>query len=212
MMDLAGDGSGSRIMSWKLTNLLFVIALIWAGPAMAQRHADVHPRYDHGYGTAPQGALYLGGYSRDSEDGQIIVDFYSRQDRSLTNDGIRFGAIPFARRSLDTGAGVPAVLAWADGRTCGSLNGVLMEYSRLVAPAFQVPFLYQAPPAGSQALGGPPTRMHPIDSSVWGLARQPDGAPSVLTFTGSDGLIDRWTTFAEAQLDKCWGAQEPPAA
>jgi hypothetical protein len=194
-------------MSLKPTNLLVVVALIWAGPAMAQRHADVHPRYDHGYGTAPQGSLYLGGYSRDSDEGQIIIDFYSRQDRALTNDGIRFGAIPFARRSLDTGEGAPAVLAWADGRTCGALNGVLMEYSRLVAPTFQVPFLYYAPPAGSQALGGPPMRVHPIDSSVWGLARQPDGAPSVLTFTGSDGLIDRWTAFAEVQLGECWRSE-----
>lgn len=197
-------------MSWKLTNLLVVIALLWAGPAVAQRYADVHPRYDHGYGTAPQGALYLGGYSRDSDNGQIIVDFYSRQDRSLTNDGIRFGAIPFARRSLDTGGGAPTVLAWADGRTCGSLNGVLVEYSRLVAPAFQIPPLYHAPPASSAALGGPPMRIHPIDSSVWGLARQPDGAPSVLTLTGSDGLIDRWTTFAETQLGECWTPEEPP--
>lgn len=197
-------------MSWKLT----LVFTVWAGftlgsPALAQRYTDDHPRYEYGLRTAPGDTFYIGGYSRDTELGQIIVDFYTRQDPSLTNDSVRFGAIPIARRSLDTGGNEPRVIGWADGRMCGQLQGVLLEYTRLVPPTFQTPSLYSAPPTNSRTLGGPSVRVHPIDSSVWGYARQPDGAQGIASITGSDGLIDRWTAFAEEQLDACWGNQTP---
>lgn len=198
-------------MSWnlKLCLLLTASIFLWTSPATAQRYAGVQPQYERGNASAPEGALYLGGYSRDVGAGRVVVDFYTYRDPHETNDGVRFGALPIARRSVEAGDGQASV-RWADGRVCGQLNGVLTEYARLTPPAFQAPPLYHAPPAGSAALGGPPARMHPGDSSVWGLARQPDGAPSVLAITGSDGLIDRWTEFAEAQLAECWIEEGPP--
>lgn len=180
-----------------------------AYPASAQRYLDSHPRYEQGRQTAPEGTFYLGGYSRDLEGGQVVVDFYTRQDRTLTNDGFRFGAIPYARRSMNTGQGELRVVGWADGRTCGQLQAILLEYTRLVAPTFQTPSLYSAPANGSRPMDGPPARIHPVDSSVWGYARQPDGAQAILTVTGSDGLIDHWTAFAEEQLSSCWEDSSP---
>lgn len=195
-------------MSWKLIALCIAVSAT-ALPASAQRYRDSHPRYEQGRRTAPEGTFYLGGYSRDTEGGQVIVDVYTRQDRTLTHDGIRFGAIPYARRSLDTGQGAPRVIGWADGRTCGQLQGVLLEYTRLAPPTFQTPSLYNAPPNGSRPMDGPAPRVHPVDSSVWGYARQADGGQAILTLTGSDGLIDRWTAYAEEQLSSCWQDSSP---
>lgn len=198
-------------MSWKLRARLFSVCLAAALPqtALAQNFGEGQSRYEEGRSTAPKDALYLGGYAKDGEVGVEIVDFYTYRDPAATNDGVRFGAIPFARRSMENGDGHLVVLGWADGRTCGALHGVLREFERLAPPTFQVPPLYNAPPAGSSALGGPSARVHPEISSVWGLARQADGAPSILSFSGSDGLIDRWTAFAETQLAECWSDQRP---
>lgn len=195
-------------MSWKLIALCVAVSAA-ASPASAQRYLDTQPRYEQGRRTTPEGTLYLGGYSRDTEGGQVVVDFYTRQDRALTNDGIRFGAIPYARRRTDTGQGEPRVIGWADGRRCGQLQGVLLEYTRLATPTLQTPSLYSAPANGSRAIDGPAPRIHPVDSSVWGYARQADGGQAVLTITGSDGLIDRWTAFAEEQLSGCWEDGSP---
>ena len=197
-------------MSSKLVSLALGFSTLVATEAAAQRYQDVQPRYESGRQEGADDFLYLGGYSRDTEAGEVVVDFYTRQDRSLTNDGIRFGAIPFARRSIRNG-GSTSVLGWADGARCGQLGGVLREYARLSPPTFQVPYLYQAPPSGSSAMGGPPMRVHPVDSSVWGRARQADGAPSIMTLSGSDGLIDQWTAFAESELKDCWVDQSPIA-
>lgn len=197
-------------MSRQLTlAFTFWFGLAFASPAFAVRYNDDHPRYAHGLRTAPESTFYIGGYSRDTESGQVVVDFYTKQDPTLTIDGFRFGAIPMARRSLDTGESDPRVLGWADGKMCDQLQGILLEYTRLVPPAFQTPFLYGAPLQNSRTLSGPVPRVHPVESSVWGYARQPDGAQAIISMTGSAGLVDRWTAFAEEQLDTCWNDKVP---
>lgn len=103
-------------MSWnlKLCLLLTASIFLWTSPATAQRYAGVQPQYERGNASAPEGALYLGDYSRDVGAGRVIVDFYTYRDARETNDGVRFGALPIARRNAE-GSDGQASVRWADG-------------------------------------------------------------------------------------------------
>lgn len=169
----------------------------------------LQPRIVEGTADAPAGAFFVGGYTSPGGSERHVVQFYAIRDpsdRSLP--GVPYVSVPVARRSLETPEGA-RLESWADGRSCGALYGVLHEFERLTPPAFHVPDLQPRPPGASRLGSTASMRVHGSVVSVWGYARQADGAPMSMMLTGTDGLIDRWVRFAEEQLSSCWTPDQP---
>lgn len=170
--------------------------------------ATLQPRIVEGAAQAPSGTFYVGGYTSPGGTQRHVVHFYSYRDpNDRSPEGVAYTSIPLASRSLEneTGRGVES---WADGRTCGALYGVMSEFTRLAPPMFHTP-RFHLEPVGSGRLGAESMRVHAPIVSVWGYARQADGAPMSMMLTGTDGIIDRWVRFAEDQLVNCWTSEQP---
>lgn len=198
-------------MPWNLKAICLsgLACLISGGPSSAQvLDPDAQPRTAQQRAGAATGALAVGGYSRTGVDGRTVVEFYTVIDRASSRDGVRFTSIPMARRWLER-ADERLDQGWVDGRACDALYGVLTEFTRLAPPVFHTPPLLGPPRSGPVGIGGPDTRIPPVVSTVWGIARQADNAPMTMTITGTDGLIDRWTDFAERSLAGCWTHNAP---
>lgn len=166
------------------------------------------PRIVEGEAEKPEGSFYIGGYTSPGGEARHVIHFYSVRDPAdRSPEGVPYVSIPIARRSYESSAGADEKV-WADGRSCPALYGVLHEFTRLAPPLFHTPRLTPEPP-GSSRLGSAPMRVHGQVVSVWGYARQADGAPMSMMLTGTDGLIDRWVRFAEVQLESCWGPGRP---
>lgn len=190
---------------------LAITFLSAAGTVSAQEPAfggRFQPRIVQGVGQAPQGAFYVGGYSGQGGTQRQVVQFYAIRDPNDRGpEGVAYVSIPIASRMLETEAGGGPRL-WADGRTCSALYGVMYEFTRLAPPLFYAP-RFNPEPAGASRLGALSMSIHTGSVSVWGYARQADGAPMTMMLTGSDGIIVRWVTFAEDQLAACWSSEEP---
>ncbi len=185
-----------------------VIAVCGALTAEAQDYTTVHPFNQLGKTSAPPEAGYVGGYERFVNDQRIVVDFFTYLDRAATRDGRAFGQIAVARRSVESSNGEMHVVSWADGRQCEGLLSVLVEFGRLEAPRLVTPPLVY-PPVADSTLFGPRMSTEPRTTSVWGLARQADGALMTMTLSGQVGLISAWGDYAEQQLAPCWQEQQP---
>lgn len=190
---------------------LAVAFLGTAGSVGAQEPAfggRFQPRIVQGVADAPRGAFYVGGYSSPGGTQRQVIQFYAIRDPNDRGpEGVAYASIPIASRMLEAEAGGGSRV-WADGHTCAALYGVMYEFTRLAPPLFFAP-RFNPEPAGASRLGATSMSIHTGDVSVWGYARQADGAPMTMMLTGSDGIIARWVTFAEDQLAECWSPEEP---
>lgn len=170
--------------------------------------ASLQPRIVEGEAQKPPGTFYIGGYSSPGGTARYVVHFYSVRDPADRRpEGVPYVSIPIASRSYETTAGT-GPQEWTDGRTCAALYGVMYEFTRLAPPLFHTP-RFTPEPEGSSRLGSVPLGVHAPIVSVWGYARQADGAPMSMMLTGTDGIIDRWVRFAEDQLADCWRPGRP---
>lgn len=190
---------------------LFVALLGPVNGANAQEPAfggGLQPRIVQGVVQTPQGAQYVGGYSNSGGTQRHVIQFYAFRDPGdRSPEGTAYVSIPIASRMLETGT-TNGSRVWADGRTCSALYGVVYEFTRFAPPFFHAPRLHPEP-AGASRLGAPSMSIHSGSVSIWGYARQADGAPMTMVLTGTDGIIARWVAFAEEQLAGCWSPQEP---
>jgi hypothetical protein len=170
--------------------------------------ALLQPRIVEGEAQKPQGSFYVGGYTSPGGEARHVIHFYSVRDPAdRSPEGVPYVSIPIASRSYESSTDT-AEQVWADGRNCPALYGVMHEFTRLAPPLFHTP-RFSPEPAGSSRLGSAPMRVHGQIVSVWGYARQADGAPMSMLLTGTDGIIDRWVRFAEDQLEGCWSPGRP---
>ena len=198
----------SRII--KIVGLAFTVFSA-AGTVGAQEPAfggSFQPRIVQGVAQAPHGTFYVGGYSSPGGTQRHVVHFYAIRDpNDRSPEGVTYVSIPIASRILETGVGGGPRL-WADGRNCSALCGVMYEFTRLAPPLFHAP-RFNPEPTGAPRLGALSLGIHTGVVSLWGYARQADGAPMTMMLTGSDGIIARWATFAEDQLADCWSPEGP---
>lgn len=170
--------------------------------------AALQPRIVEGEAQKPAGTFYVGGYTSPGGEERHVVHFYAARDPGdRSPEGVPYVSVPIASRSRETSTGAE-ITAWADGTTSPALYGVMHEFTRLAPPLFHTP-RFAPEPAGSSRLGSTPSRVHGQNVSVWGYARQADGAPMSMMLTGTDGIIDRWVRFAEDQLEDCWKSGRP---
>lgn len=190
---------------------LLILSLLLPATAFAQAASGPDPvygagnltRFVEGVDAAPLGSFYIGGYSGPAVEGLEVVHFYAMRDPDDSNpEGVAYTSVPLARRTIEAIDGSREE-RWADRRNCPALYGVLAEFADLVPPRFVTPRFYSEP-LGSARLGGPGTTVHGTTIMVWGYAKQADGAPMSMTLTGTDGLVQRWQSFAHSQLDPCW--------
>lgn len=199
-------------MSRIVATVGFTFALLCTtGSSAAQEPAfggRFQPRIVQGVEDAPRGAFYVGGYSSPGGTQRHIVQFYAIRDpNDRSPEGVSYISIPVASRMLDMEDG-PGARVWADGRSCAALYGVMYEFTRLSPPLFFTP-RFNPEPAGASRLGALSMSIHVGDVSVWGYARQADGAPMTMMLTGTDGIIARWVAFADHELADCWSSEEP---
>lgn len=168
----------------------------------------LQPRIVEGVAQMPPGASYVGGYTSPGGTARQVVHFYSRRDPDDNSpEGVSYRSVPFASRSYETETSTE-LQSWADGATCAPLYGVMYEFTRLSPPLFHTP-RFGDEPRGAARLGALSMPIHGPIVSVWGYARQADGAPMSMMLTGDSGIIDRWVKFAEDQLAGCWSSEAP---
>lgn len=160
----------------------------------------IQSREIQGLEHQPANTGFIGGFATPGGTERDVVEFYHYPKAH----GASF---PIARRARET-AGGQGEAQWADGRTCPGLYSVMAAQERISPPLFFVPPLTE--PAPTSVPPSAPITVHGSLVSVWGYARQADGAPMFMTLSGSSGLIDAWVRWAERQLHDCWSSAEPP--
>ena len=182
-----------------------MLALLAQSPALQAHHElglAIQPRELQGLEHRPLGAVFIGGFATPGGTERNVVEFYTYSaHESFT------AALPIARRARETRDG-QGQAQWADGRTCPGLYSVLAAFQRISPPLFYVHPITEPTPRSIPPSAG--ISLHGGLVSVWGHARQADGAPIFMTLSGGEGLIDEWVRWADRQLQDCWTLTEPP--